>query len=152
MQDKKTMKLRLFVCLFLFFWITCISEWNGRETKPAVTASIEAAVRAFEKYDLSQSHAIYYAVIASPLASRDDRVKAHMALAHDAWKFDANTAAADKHIDLALGQTDNPSPLFLLQGRIRFEAGNFTAALTSAERAAGGVSDFLCKWPIDNLR
>jgi hypothetical protein len=136
MQNKKTMKLRLFVCLFLFFWITCISNCNGRETKPAVTVSIEAAVRAYEMYDLSQSHAIYHAVIASTLASRDERMKAHMALARDAWKFDANTAVADKHIDLALGQTDNPSPLFLLQGRIRFEAGNFAAALTSAERAA----------------
>jgi hypothetical protein len=136
MQDKKMMKLPLFVCLFLFFWMSCISAWNRQETKPAVTASIEAAVRAFEKYDLSQSHAIYHAVIASPLTSRDDRVKAHMALARDAWKFDANTAAADKHIDSALGQTDNPSPLFLQQGRIRFEAGNFAAALTSAERAA----------------
>jgi hypothetical protein len=109
------MKLRLRVCLFLSFWIGCISELSAQDAKPTVTASIEAAVRAFEQYELSQSHAIYRAVIASPTSSRDDRVKAHIALARDAWKFDADTAAADKHIALALEQTDHASPLFLLE-------------------------------------
>jgi hypothetical protein len=59
-----------------------------------------------------------------------------MALARDAWKFDANTTAVDKEIDLALGQTDDPSPLFLLRARIKLEAGDFAVALTSAASAA----------------
>jgi hypothetical protein len=112
------MRLRWSVCVFLSFWITGISELNAQKPKPVVAPSIEAAVRAFEQYDLSQSHAIYRAVIASPMTSRDDHVRAHMALGRDAWKFDADTIAADKEIDLALGQTDHPSPLFLLRARI----------------------------------
>ena len=59
------MKLRLCVCLFLCFWIACINALNAQDTKPSA-ASIEAAVRAFEQYDLPQSHAIYRAVIAKP--------------------------------------------------------------------------------------
>jgi len=77
---------------------------NARHPERAVTISIEAAVRAFKQYDLSQSHAIYRAVIARPKASRTDRWKAHMALARDAWTFDANLAAAERHIGLAVRQ------------------------------------------------
>jgi hypothetical protein len=65
MHGKKAMKLQLCVCLFLFFWITCITELNAQEAKPSVMPSIEAAVRAFEQHDLQfilrlaldQSHA-----------------------------------------------------------------------------------------------
>jgi hypothetical protein len=70
------MRLRYCVCLFLSFWITGISELNAQEPKPPVAPSIEAAVRAFEQYDLSQSHTLYRRVIANPVTSRDDRVKA----------------------------------------------------------------------------
>src|SRR5262245_47167082 len=129
------MKLRLSVWLFLCIWISC-TELNAQEAKPAIPVSIDAAVRAFEQYDLPQSHAIYRAVIESPTTPRADRLKAHMALARDAWKFDADKTAAESHISLALEHTDAKSSLFLLQGRIRLEAGNFADALTSAERAA----------------
>ena len=69
------------------------------------------------------------------MASRDNRVKAHIALGRDAWKFDSTIRVADQQIASALEMTDNPSPLFLLQGSIRLGAGNFITALTSADHA-----------------
>lgn len=108
---------------------------SGAAGRGEPAAELEAAVRAFERYDVAASRAHYRAVLADPRATRPDRVTALRALARFAWQFDDDLAAARAALEAALEHAHEVSAVWSQRGGIELEAGHADRALTAAVQA-----------------
>lgn len=111
-------------------------------TRPHATAraTVSAAVKAFERYDLAASRKLYEAVDADPASSADDRAVAALALATYDWRFDTDAASAIRRLDRALASATAKAPLLRYRGRVRLETGQLGPAREDADHAIAASS------------